>query len=354
MFLLLLGVPAVTTGATKGNSQPFALVSPRVAARLKSQVETSQAKAVIREADKGLARKPGALPRIHTEGTLPHQGIRDESLKAAKDFETMRDLGLAYRLTGERRYLNGEARYLSAWLSTYQISFNPIDETRFDAVIIGYDLTRASLPVKLQQKMDGFLRAMAEGYLDRIAKQRVEDNANWQSHRVKLITLAAFETGDEGLIGRARKAFQRQVEVNIRPDGSVVDFYKRDALHYVTYDLEPLVTASLAAKAHGEDWFHYQPREGASVAQAVNWLTPYATGAKTHDEFVRSLVRFDAERAAAGEKGFSGRWDPATSVTVYAMVTAVDKGYAQVYKSMSRTSKAKAPAWIILLTKAGM
>jgi len=80
----------------------------------------------------------------------------------------------------------------------------------------------------------------------------------------------------------------------------------------------------------------------------------YATGAKAHEEFVRSLVKFDRERATAGVRGFADQWNPETSVTLYAMATAVDKGYSQVYKSVVRKSKTKAPAWLVLLTKTGL
>ena len=84
--------------------------------------------------------------------------------------------------------------------------------------------------------------------------------------------------------------FLRHLSVNIAPDGEVVDFAKRDALHYVTYDLEPLTVAALAAKAHGQDWMHEQSVTHSSVAAGVDWLVPYARGEKTHEEFVHSHV----------------------------------------------------------------
>jgi len=192
-----------------------------------------------------------------------------------------------------------------------------------DRIILAYDLTGSDLPEKTRDKMSGFLRDMATGYLDRIDKQIInhrEDRANWQSHRIKLIVLASYALGDEGLIGRAGKAFQRQVSVNIRPDGSVEDFTKRDALHYVTYDLEPLGIAALAAKGHHQDWFHGNVTP--SVALAVNWLVPFALGQKTHQEFVHSSVKFDAVRAQAGLKGYSGIWDPSHSVYLFGIASA--------------------------------
>ncbi len=90
--------------------------------------------------------------------------------------------------------------------------------------------------------------------------------------------MAAFQTGDAKLIDRARAAFRAQVSTNIQPDGSVFDFHERDALHYVTYDLDPLMMAALSAKAHGEDWLNWKSDNGVSLVAAVDWLIPYARG----------------------------------------------------------------------------
>jgi hypothetical protein len=293
------------------------------------------------------------VPRVHTEGTLPHQGIWDQSVEAEKDWPLMLDLGLAYRLTGDRRYLDAENRFLTAWLGVYKVSFNPIDETNMDQIVLADDLASSDLPETTREKMTDFLRDMAGGYLDRIDLQIVkhrEDNANWQSHRIKLIVLASYALGDATVIGRAEKAFRRQVSVNIHPDGSVVDFYKRDALHYVTYDLEPLGIAALAAKEHREDWFHGTP----SVASAVDWLVPFALGKKTHQEFVHSTVKFDAIRAQAGLKGYSGIWDPAQSVYLLEIASASDSRYEPVLETTIRNSGHHPPAWLALLVKAGL
>ena len=109
---------------------------------------------------------------------------------------------------------------------------------------------------------------MAEGYLDKIAQEKAEDVANWQSHAHRSCTLASYALGDADLIARARQAFQRQISVNIKSDGSVVDFSKRDALHYVVYDLEPLTTAALAAKVWAWRGSGSMPRRAVRV---WNW-----------------------------------------------------------------------------------
>jgi hypothetical protein len=350
LALLLPAFAFAAPDAQADAASPFAIIPPAGVARLKADASTPEAQAVIMKANLALAATPDPLPRVHTEGTLPHQGIWDQSIAATKDWPRMVDLATAYVLTGDPRYLAATEKFLSAWLNVYQVSFNPIDETNLDQWIFAYDLTRPGLSQPTQDKMTAFLHTLAAGYLDKIAHEKKEDDANWQSHRIKLIVLAAYSLGDPDLIQRARQAYWRQVSVNIKPDGSVVDFYKRDALHYVTYDLEPLVTAALAAKEHGEDWFHAAPpgsNGAASVENAVDWLTPFALGQKTHQEFVHSSVKFDAQRAQAGLHGYSGPWEPHSSIYLYKLAAATDPKYAPILQQVLVGAKNNgAPLWL--------
>jgi len=356
--LILVGVVLACAPAWGGtiavdSPSPFALISPAVADRLKAQAATPEAQHLLKRAEAGLAKMPDPLPVVHTEGTLPHQGTWDQSVAAKADWPLMLAFGMAYRLTGDARYLRASERFLTAWRAVYKVSFNPIDETDLDQMILAYDLTRTGLSHPTQEKMESFLRAMAEGYLDKIAHEKTEDPANWQSHRIKLITLASHAVGDADLMARARRAFQRQVSVNIKPDGSVVDFYKRDALHYVVYDLEPLTTAALAAKAHGEDWFHAATPGSPCVELAIDWLTPFALGQKTHDEFVHSVVAFDAARARAGLKGYAGPWEPGTSLHLYQLAALADPKYTSTVQQITSKSSRAPQDWLVLLKAAG-
>lgn len=333
---------------------PYALLSPALVARLPAAAATPEGRALVRAANTVLARPPHPLPVVHTEGTLPHHGIHDESAIAQRDWPAMLNLALAYRLTADPRYRRAEETYFSAWLAAYRVSFNPIDETNLDQVILAFDAAGAELTAGTRQAMAGFLRTMAEGYLAKIAREKPEDTANWQSHRIKLITLAAYALGDPELVAGAHRVFTRQLSVNIRPDGSVVDFPKRDALHYVVYDLEPLTVAALAAQAHGADWFHPASPGAPAVSQALDWLNPFALGRRTHQEFVHSSIRFDAERAAAGEKGYAGPWDPATSVYLYQLASLADPAYRPVLDHLTQATGAKPAAWTLLLARTGL
>lgn len=295
---------------------------------------------------RALERVPHPMALVHTQGTLPHQGIYDESQEARRDWGAALDLALAARLTGEARLEAKAVALIGAWLPVYRLSFNPIDETMLDRFCIAFDLLTPAERSPIAEDFNRFAHAMAAGYLDHMpaieggkrASFTIGWNAwllgrrkttnNWQSHRIKLATIAAFASGDRALIERAKQAYVIQLDLNIMPDGSVADFAQRDSLHYVTYDLEPLLMTALAAHAHGEAWYEKKNPAGVGLKDALRWLAPYAEGTKRHEEFARSSLEFDRERAAAAVDGSGGAWAPQSAQYVYAMAARLDPDFA--------------------------
>jgi hypothetical protein len=282
---------------------------------------------------------PHPLPHVHTEGTLPHHGIRDESLEAERDWPTMLNGALAWRAGLNERYFETARRFLLDWVDIYTPDLNPIDETNLDALIDTYAILADRLDGADRARVNAWLRKWGWDYVASIAHAPHQGGTwtnNWQSHRIKLITMIAAAIGDDRMFVEARRLFRQQVAVNLLPDGEVADFAERDALHYVVYDLEPLLRAALAARGYkGEDWYRWAASNGASVAKSVAWLAPYATGAKTHVEFVHSKVVFDAQRAAAGVKGFTGPFDPHDAALTYWSAAHFDPALRDIAKGLA-------------------
>src|SRR5260370_4771661 len=214
-------------------------------------------KALVSNVQAHLNDPPRALAKLHTEGTLPHEGIYDQSVEAEKDRDLLRDAALAWRATSDDGYLKLVDRLLFAWVTTYQPSFNPIDETHFEGLILAYDMTASALPVKTRNASMAFLTKFASGYIAQIdAQPRPLTGTfknNWQSHRIKLISMAAFTLDNRKMINAAQRLFDEHIGDNIAPDGSTFDFGDRDALHYVTYDLQPLVAPALPPPRHNRN-----------------------------------------------------------------------------------------------------
>jgi hypothetical protein len=336
-----------TVFAASAAAQNYAMFSPAAVAGFAAEKDTPAARSEIRAADEALGRPPHPLAVVHEQGMLPHTGGHDEAVLAQHDWPAMRALALTYRLTGDKKYLDGTTRYMDAWFPLYKSSADPIDETALDNVVLAFDLTRSDLPQVTEAHMVAFCHDMAAKYLDWLDKRYMTDPDNWSSHRVKLALLGAYAAGDKALIQRGGVAFTRHLRQNLRADGSVADFYKRDALHYVVYDLEPLTMACLAARAHGYDWFHASIG-GLSVAHSIDWLVPYAEGEKTHEEFVHSSVEWDHTRDKAGLKGYSGTWERSTSLDLYTMAAWLDPKYQPVVQSVAAASDKKQTPWLVL------
>ncbi len=307
---------------------------------------------LIRELTPLLDSQPAPMAHIHTEGTLPHQGIRDQSIEAKTQLPVMRDAAYAWRAGAGDAYLALATRYFNAWIKVYQPDLNPIDETNFDAFIDTYAVVAPKLAAADRAAADAFMHKWATDYIAAIDGHKIVSpspqattwNNNWQSHRVKLVTMIAVALNDEALFAEARRLFRTQIEANIHPDGEVLDFAERDAMHYVIYDLEPLSQAALAARVRGEDWFHYQSPTGSSLARGFEWLKPYASGEKPHEEFAHSKVLFDAQRAAAGEKGYSGPFDVETASNVMWLGAAFEPGYRPIAEKLHP----KPPEWLAM------
>lgn len=317
-----------------------ALAAPQALSQCQPAVSNPASKALLAAAQRHLGDQPNPLPHLHTEGTLPNHGIREQSIAAEKDWPVMRQAALAWRLSGDPRYLKQVDAYLGAWASVYQPDFNPIDETNLDLLINAYALTADSLSPPTREASRRLINNLGNGYVARIqqfhGQKKGTQTNNWQSHRVKLVTVAAAALGDRTLLEQARQLFKQQIADNVLPDGSVTDFQDRDALHYVVYDLEPLVQAALAAKPYdvGGDWLNINAN-GASLGAAIDWLVPYATGQRSHQEFVHTHVQFDKDRAGAGEAGYSGTWQPKSSATLFWLAAQLDKRYLPVARQLA-------------------
>ena len=343
-LLLLSGLAGCHTTAEKTATLIHPTGSPC------PELSAGQLERLRHEVNKNLQPHSRAIARVHTEGTLPHQGIWDQSVEAEKDWTLMRDLALLWQAEKRSEDAQVLSRLLSDWAKTYQPSFNPIDETRLDAYIDAYVIANDALDPATQQAAQQFIRGLAEGYLQQLQEGfRPHDGRwvnNWNSHRIKLAALGAAALQDKELWASARRAFIAHIERNIREDGTTLDFEERDALHYVVYDLEPLVRAAQAAQWFAsEDWLTLKGSRGGSVAAALQWLEPYARGERTHDEFVHSHVRFDAQRNAAGVKGFSGLWDRENAVPLYLMAATLDTRYLDITAQRQSYDKDVTMCW---------
>ncbi len=314
---------------SQAHAQGFAFTNGDLAANNCKAASPEERAAAVILAQSALPRIPHPMVHVHTDGLLPHQGARDESVNAERDWDAARDLAVGYCVTSDPVYLAHAGAILSAWVKTYQPDFNPGDEANLEQLFLAADIIDSAMPAPLLAQWQGFASRLSAGYIAQIDRHST-DADNRQSTRIKLATLAAYVVADTGAIGHLQSAFTAQLNTNIQSDGSTTDYDKRDALYYVVRDLQPMVTAALAAHDHGENWYGITAPSGVTLQSALAWLNTYATGADTHQEFMRSGVAYDFDRRNAGLEGFSGTWAPGGSAQLYLYASALDRRWADL------------------------
>ena len=114
-----------------------------------------------RAVDKDLAPTPRAIPRVHTEGTLPHEGIWDASVEAKRDWPLVQRLAQLWQAKRHPEDALALSRLMADWVRIYQPSFNPIDETGMDAFIDAYAIAREALAPEVQISAREFIRGIS-------------------------------------------------------------------------------------------------------------------------------------------------------------------------------------------------
>lgn len=339
----LAGVPSEPAGAP-------------VAAVAASALTLKEAEQLLRQADRALLRPPAALPVVHTEGTLPTAAGYKLAVQAKADWIAMAALASAYAVahaadpSGARaaRYRDGYEQYLSSWLDVYNISGNPIDESGLGHWLLAFRVAGQALTVPTQQRMRAFACKLSARYQQRMPPSRGTSTNNWQSHRVKLAVMGALTCSTPALVNGAQQLFEEQVRANLAPSGQSIDFAQRDALHYVVYSLEPLVEAALFASFDERPLYRYTGPQGQSIARGLEWLLPYASGQRTHEEFVHSSVPFDKARADAGVAGYSGLFKPELARHLYWLAAQLDIRWAATSQDLGIHSIVHRAAWQII------
>jgi hypothetical protein len=300
-------------------------------------------------ADAALKATPNPIRKIQTEGKLAGDPVKIATQTSLRDMRALAVLGYAYEITGEAKYAEKTREFIMAWVETNQPTGNPIDETNLEPLLVAYDQTRDTFSRETRETADAYLRKIIRA--EQGARQVIN---NWQSHRVKIVGLAAYVLKDDVLIAQAIKGFKDQIAANLKPDGSSYDFHERDALHYHVYDLEPLLTLAIAAHNNGLNLYDFPGKDGASLRRSVQFLIPYCTGEKEHHEFVHSNVEFDRKRATNGEKGYqTGHlFRPEEGFNALSLAAYLDESVNPIVARLAGQNTNLMGTWTLILVQA--
>lgn len=300
-------------------------------------------------ADRSLTEDPHPIDTIRTEGLLKGNPKKTATASALADMAKMYALALVYRVSHDKRYLEKVASYLKAWAVGNSPNGDPIDDTNLDNGIEAFDMVKGELSPADATVIITWLQRTAETEINgpRNRPDRETSYNNWHSHRLKIIGEIGFAIGDTALQHYTITSLKKQLEKNLNPDGSSIDFGLRDALHYHVYDLDPLLKLAIVLqRATGVNYYVYQSGSGSSIQKSVAWLLPYLNGEKTHPEFVNSTVNFDRERAKNNEPGYKAGtlFDPKNGAPTLLLAAYFDPSLLPLARQVLATD-AVYPAW---------
>lgn len=266
-----------------------------------------QFNSLLKTADAALTQQSNPIETITTEGRLKGDPLKTATAEALRDIPKIYALAVAYRIKTDDKYLKKATEFLTTWAAKNKPTGDPIDETNLDNAFEAYDLIKNKISTTDKQQIENWFRAVAKAEFDFADKKKgkITSMNNWNSHRLKIVGFIAWVLNDDELKKSTLDKLKTQLSANLNADGTSFDFLERDALHYHTYDLEPLIKLTIVIKrATGTDFYNDETDKGASIAKSVKFLVPFVTGEKTHPEFTGSKVAFDKARAKNGEQGY--------------------------------------------------
>lgn len=225
-------------------------------------------------------------------------------------------------------WFEASKEYLLAWINTYEPEYHPINETVFDQLIQTYVIIKSNLSPQERSDINKYLYSWANGYITRMnnAPKGISWYSNWQSHRIKLITLIAVATDNDHLLTNQEDYLKKQIEENMNSEGRLLTS-NNEMLFIMLY-----TTSSRYYRLHLPQC-HAVKIGTIGLLQIMRHLKrnkladPYVTGEKTHNEFINSKIKLDAIRKQRGLKNFNGIFRPEEAKSVYWLASAFNASY---------------------------
>jgi hypothetical protein len=316
---------------------------------IKNDKEAKASYAILKgRADDALTQTPDPIDTVVSEGHLATDPKKIRTVQSLKDVDKIYSLSIAYVVDGNKNYLDKAAEFLRSWAKTNRPQGNPINDTKFEDLLLAYDLLKNSLPAADDKTINIWLEEMADAEMKTgLSKTRKTSFNNWNSHRLKVVGLIAYILNNDKYKTYIAEELPAQIEKNLLPDGTGIDFRERDALHYHIYTLEPLISlATVWKRATGKDFYHYSSPSSASVSKSIEFLIPFVKGEKLHPEFVNSNVAFDKKRADNKEAGYQigAPFKQATGIPVLIQASYFDASLMDVVRKVLNSSVTY-PTW---------
>ncbi|MFF8023454.1 alginate lyase family protein [Streptomyces sp. NPDC007896] len=252
------------------------------------------------------ADNPWGCPYVQRDGQRnPEVDTGTDRQDVEKVFDSTYDLALAWYYTGRKQYAEKAATVLRTWFLAPATRMNPnLDHGQFipckyDGRAIGIiDFSQSYTSVLdaiaiLETGAPGWsksdrtaMRAWNTDFRDWLENSAFggEEGAAGNNHGTfydMQLAALAYATGDEDLARRTvLGAESRRIDPQVAADGSQPQELTRTrSWHYSTFDLVAYTRLAAIGRHVGVNLWRYTGPEGQTLAKAVDYLLPAATGA---------------------------------------------------------------------------
>ncbi|MBU1040995.1 MAG: alginate lyase family protein [Proteobacteria bacterium] len=242
------------------------------------------------EAEKAVNKAPVPVATLKSAGqTDKNDPDFMASRRAFQDADNAANLALAFRVLGERKYLDRATAILLAWAKTNKPTGHPIDETRLDKMVYAFDLARCDMSEQDRASVLGWFARMRDAKLAWKYGEKSQFN-NYRTHQIKMLLLLARALDDHATYDKALAEAQAHLKTNIdATTGETLDHKERNSLHYQAYGLESWLEIALITGQFKEP-----------VLKAYDFLREHIAKSDIHYEFAKSTAPIDEKRARAG------------------------------------------------------
>ncbi|TKC00188.1 alginate lyase family protein [Pedobacter cryophilus] len=341
-LILFFGLLSCTLTVVKGQHLSLNTAELKKLTSLIKSDKSAQKEFLLleKQAKIALQQKPLPIEIIISEGHLANDPKKIKTLKSLADLKKIYALAYTYKLTNSEEYLTKCIQYILAWAKTNKAIANPINNSKLDPLFEAYDLIKEEIKPSDKKIIDHWFTQIAaiEIATERLTPFNKISYNNWNSHKIKIVANIAYLLNDKKYQLFVDTSLKKQIAMNLYADGSGADFKERDALHYHYYTLEPLLTTAITIKrATGFNYYSFISTSGSSIEKSVAFLAPYATGEKTHAEFVNSQVPFDRKRAQSKESDYiiGANFNPKKAMDVFISAAYFNPKYLSIVNKLA-------------------
>lgn len=296
-----------------------------------------------------IASEPQPLAVIHYEGLVNTDPRRLAAVERLRTLDDVAALVQGWQARPDPALASAALRHVAAWAQTYRPDGNDVNENKLVPLLVAWQALRDQASDDVRTQVTAWITDLGEHHAQEVAASR--QFTNRYTKHVRLAVYCGLAVDRPEWIALGRTGIERFVTASLRADGSSLDLERRDSLTYHCSALVPALELAVLLGATGRELYTWTSPKGGSIQRSVDFIVPYATGEKTHAEWVNTKVALDRERAAAGlEKYRPGRlFEPHQAAGLLEAASAFDPSLVTLWGTVTQTAAPRFASWRMLV-----